>query len=126
MPVWLARYAPHLLAAGLLALGLWLAYDWAYDRGRASERARWEQANAEAAERFSAALAAQQARLEQLDAELGKARKSANRAREELSDAISNDPASRDWAAGSIPDRVRGILAPGRPAMPADPANPDG
>ena len=120
----LLRALPYALGAALAAGLLWGAYDWAYDRGRASERARWEQATAEAAERFSAALAAQQARLEQLDAELGKARRSANRAREELSDAIQNDPASRDWAAQPVPDRVRGILAAGGRDVPADPQDP--
>ena len=119
----LLRALPYALGAALAAGLLWAAYDWAYDRGRASERARWEQATAEAAERFSAALAAQQARLEQLDVELGKARRQANQAREELSDALASDPASRDWAAGAIPDRVRRAL--GDPAVPSDPSRAD-
>ncbi len=119
----LLRALPYALGAALVAGLLWGAYDWAYDRGRASERARWEQATAEAAERFSAALAAQQARLEQLDAELAKARRTANKSREELSDALASDPASRDWAAGAVPERVRRAL--GDPAVPSDPARPD-
>lgn len=123
---WLIKAAPYLLGVLLVAGLLWAAYDWAYDRGRAAERAKWERSTAEAAERFSEALAAQQARLELADAELAKARRSANRAREELSDAIQTDPASRDWAAGAIPDRVRGILSLGGRAVPADPARPDG
>lgn len=126
MPAWLIRFAPQILGLLLAAGAVWWAYSAAYGRGEAAERQRWERATAEAGERFAAALEAQQARLEQLDAELGKARKSANRAREELSDAISNDPASRDWAAGPIPERVRGILSPGGRAVPADPARPDG
>jgi hypothetical protein len=125
MPLWLVRYAPQLLGVLLVAGLLWAAYDWAYDRGIASERARWEQATREAGERFAAALAAQQARLEVADAELAKARRSANKAREDLSDAIANDPASRDWAAGAIPDRVRRILAAGDRPVPADPARAD-
>lgn len=121
-PIWAIRAAPYLLA-GLVVAGLgWAGYRTVYERGAAAERARWERSAAEAAERFSEALAAQQARLELADAELAKARRSANRAREELSDAIQTDPASRDWAAGAIPDRVRGILSAGRPAVPADPA----
>lgn len=124
MPVWLIRYAPHLLGL-LLVAGLgWVAYDWAYDRGTASERARWERSTAEAAERFSEALAAQQARLEVADAELAKARRAANRSREELSDAIANDPASRDWAGQPVPDRVRRILSAGDRPVSGDPARP--
>ena len=123
MPIWLVRYAPHLLGVLLVAGALWAAYDWAYDRGTASERARWEEATREAGERFAAALEAQQARLEQLDGELGKARRSANKTRERLSDAIQTDPAARDWAADPVPDRVRHAL--GDPAMPADPAVAD-
>lgn len=126
MPTWLIRFAPQLLGLLLAAAAVWWAYGAAYGRGEAAERQRWERATQEAGERFAAALEAQQARLEQLDAELGKARKSVNRAREELSDAISNDPASRDWAGQPVPERVRGILAPGRAAMPTDPARPDG
>jgi hypothetical protein len=125
MPLWLVRYAPQLLGALLVAGLLWAAYDWAYDRGTASERARWEQATREAGERFAAALAAQQARLEVADAELAKARRAANRSREELSDAIQNDPASRDWAAGAIPDRVRRILSAGDRPVPGDPQGAD-
>jgi hypothetical protein len=125
MPAWLVRYAPHLLAVLLVAGLLWAAYDWAYDRGTASERARWEQATREAGERFAAALAAQQARLEAADAELAKARRAGNKAREDLSDAIANDPASRDWAGQPVPDRVRGILQTSGAAVPADPARAD-
>jgi hypothetical protein len=122
MPLWLVRYAPQLLGV-LLVAGLgWAGYRAAWERGRDAERARWERSTAEAAERFSEALAAQQARLEVADAELAKARRAANRSREELSDAIQNDPASRDWAAGAIPDRVRRILSAGGAAVPADPA----
>lgn len=123
MPVWLIRFAPQLLGAGLLALALWAAYSWAHDRGTASERARWEEATREAGERFAAALEAQQARLEELDGELGKARRSANKTREKLSDAIQTDPAARDWAADLVPDRVRDALRD--PQLPADPAQLD-
>ena len=123
MPIWLVRYGPQILGALLVAGLLWAAYDWAHDRGTASERARWEEATREAGERFSAALEAQQARLEQLDGELGKARRSANKTREKLSDAIQTDPISRDWAADSVPDRVRDAL--GDPSVPADPSVAD-
>jgi hypothetical protein len=123
MPLWLVRYVPQLLGALLVAGLLWAGYDWAYDRGTASERARWEQATREAGERFAEALAAQQARLEQLDGELGKARRGANRTREKLSDAIQTDPAARDWAGEPVPSRVRDAL--GDPAVPADPAVAD-
>jgi hypothetical protein len=124
--LWAVRFAPQLLGALLVAGLLWAAYSWAHGRGTASERARWEQATREAGERFSEALAAQQATLEATDAELAKARRSANRSREALSDVVQTDPASRDWAAGAIPDRVRGILAPASgAAVPADPARAD-
>jgi hypothetical protein len=123
MPVSWFKAAPYLLGALLVAGALWASYDWAHDRGTASERARWEEATREAGERFAEALEAQQARLEQLDGELGKARRSANKTRERLSDAIQTDPAARDWAAGPVPDRVRDAL--GDPAVPADPAQPD-
>jgi hypothetical protein len=119
----LIRVAPWLLGALLVAGLLWASYDWAYDRGTASERARWEQATREAGERFAEALEAQQARLEQLDGELGKARRGANRVREKLSDAIQTDPAARDWAGELVPGRVRHAL--GDPAVPADPAVAD-
>jgi hypothetical protein len=121
--LWAVRFAPQLLGALLVAGALWASYDWAYDRGTASERARWEQATREAGERFSEALAAQQARLEQLDGELNKARRGANRTREKLSDAIQSDPAARDWAGEPVPSRVRHAL--GDPAVPADPAVAD-
>ena len=123
MPVWLIRFAPQILGALLVAGLLWASYDWAHDRGTASERARWEEATREAGERFAAALEAQQARLEELDGELGKARRGANKTRERLSDAIQTDPAARDWAADPVPDRVRDAL--GDPAVPADTAQPD-
>ena len=124
MPGLLLKYAPQLLGALLVAAALWAAYDWAHDRGTASERARWQEATREAGERFSAALEAQQARLEQLDGELGKARRGANRTREKLSDAIQTDPAARDWAGEPVPERVRHALG-GDPAVPADPAVAD-
>ena len=123
--LWAVRFAPQLLGALLVAGLLWAAYDWAHDRGTASERARWEQATREAGERFSEALAAQQATLEATDAELAKARRFANRSREALSDAVQTDPASRDWAAGAIPERVRRILEAGGAAVPGDPARAD-
>jgi hypothetical protein len=59
------------------------------------------------------------------DAELAKARRSANRSREALSDVVQTDPASRDWAAGAIPDRVRRILAAGDRPVPGDPQGAD-
>jgi hypothetical protein len=121
---WLIRVAPYLLGVLLVAALGWAGYRAAWERGRDAERARWEQASREAGERFAAALAAQQARLEVADAELAKARRAANRSREELSDAIQNDPASSDWAGQLVPDRVRGILSAGGAAVSADPARP--
>jgi hypothetical protein len=124
MPLWLVRYAPQLLGvllvAGLAAAG----YRAAWERGRDAERSRWERATAEAAERFSEALAAQQATLEAADAEVARLRKSANRRREAVSDAIQSDPVSRDWADAPVPERMRWAL--GDRGVSADPEKPDG
>ena len=119
--------SPRLILAGLAAViaaaVLWAGYSWAHGRGIASERAKWEEATRQAGEQFAAALEAQQAELEALEVELGKARRSANKSRERLSDAIQTDQPSRDWASEPVPNRVRHAL--GDPSMPADPAQPD-
>lgn len=119
--------SPRLILAGLAALlaaaVLWVGYSWAHGRGIASERARWEEATRQAGEQFAAALEAQQAELEALEVELGKARRGANRTRERLSDAIQTDQPSRDWASEPVPSRVRHAL--GDPSVPADPEVPN-
>lgn len=121
IPPWLTlRLAAYWAAAAALALALWLAYGWAYDRGVGAERARWNASVAEAGQRFAAALAEQQARITALDRDLTDARRQATKTRERLTDAIQTDPAAADWSRGRIPDRVRDALADRR-AMPADP-----
>jgi hypothetical protein len=126
LPPWLTvRLAGYALGALLVAAGLWLAYDYAFDRGVAAERARWDASTAEAGARFAEALAEQQARIERLDRDLADARRTANRKREELSDAIATDPAARDWSRGRIPDSVRAALDRRRD-LPADPGRADG
>ena len=119
--------SPRLILAGLAAViaaaVLWAGYSWAHGRGIASERAKWEEATRQAGEQFAAALEAQQAELEALEIELGKARRGANKTREKLNDAIQTDQPSRDWASEPVPNRVRHAL--GDPSMPADPAQPD-
>ena len=119
--------SPRLILAGLAAIitaaVLWAGYSWAHGRGIASERAKWEEATRQAGEQFAAALEAQQAELEALEIELGKARRGANKTREKLNDAIQTDQPSRDWASEPIPSRVRHAL--GDPSVPADPSQPD-
>jgi hypothetical protein len=125
MPVWLtARLVGY--AAGVLAVvvAVWLAYDFAFDRGVAAERARWERATAEAGERFAAALAEQQAVIAELDRDLTDARARANRRREGLSNALQNDPAAGDWGRQPIPDSVRAALGRDRD-LPDDPGRTD-
>jgi hypothetical protein len=110
IPPWLLRYLPTLVVV-LATVGLLVgAYRWAYGNGVEAERARWEAATAEAGERFAEALAEQQLVLTGLERDLVAARRSANRKREDLSNATTTDPASRDWALGPIPDRVRWAL----------------
>lgn len=121
IPPWLtARLAAYGAAAAALAIGLWLAYGWAYDRGVEAERARWNASVAEAGQRFAAALAEQQARITELDRDLTEARRRATTNRERLTDAIQTDPAAGDWSRGRIPDRVRDALADRRD-LPGDP-----
>ena len=125
MPPWLTlRLAAYAAAALAIAGGLWLAYDWAHDRGVAEERVRWEASTAEAGARFAEALAAQQAVMADLDRDLTDARRRANSRREGLSDALQNDPAARDWSREPIPDSVRVAIGRDR-AMPGDPGRPD-
>jgi uncharacterized protein HemX len=120
IPAYLLRYLPHLVAVlALVAVSLG-AYGWAYGRGRDAERARWEAATAEAGERFAAALADQQRVQTQLERDLVAARRFVNRKREELSNATTTDPESRDWALSPIPDRVRWALGDHRD-LPANP-----
>lgn len=120
IPPYLLRYLPTLIVvlatAGLL---VW-AYRWAYGNGVEVERARWEAATAEAGERFAEALAEQQLVLTGLERDLVAARRSANMKREDLANATTTDPASRDWALGPIPDRVRWSLGDRRD-VPSDP-----
>jgi hypothetical protein len=124
-PPWLTlRLAGYLAGSVLILAGLWLAYDWAHDRGVAQERARWESATAEAGARFAEALAAQQAVMAELDRNLTEARRRANSRREGLSDAFQNDPAARDWSREPIPDSVRVALGRDR-AVPGDPGRAD-
>ena len=96
------------------------AYRYAYGNGVEAERARWEAATAEAGERFAAALADQQRQLMGLERDLATARRHANRKREDLADATTTDPESRDWSLSAIPDRVRWALGDRRDV----PANP--
>jgi hypothetical protein len=120
-PPWLSLRLTGYLAGSVLILGgLWLAYDWAHDRGVAEERARWEAATAEAGVRFAEALAEQQLVLTGLERDLTAARRQANRKREDLANATTTDPASRDWALTPIPDRVRWSLGD-RPELSSDP-----
>jgi hypothetical protein len=124
-PPWLTlRLAGYLAGSVLILAGLWLAYDWAHDRGVAQERARWESATAEAGARFAEALAAQQAVMAELDRNLTEARRRANSRREGLSNAFQNDPAARDWSREPIPDSVRVALGRDR-AVPGDPGRAD-
>lgn len=110
IPPYLLRYIPTLLAT-LATIGLLVAaYQWAYGNGVEAERARWEATTAEAGERFAAALADQQLVLGKLERDLAAARRQANRKREDLADATTTDPESRDWALSAIPDRVRWAL----------------
>ncbi len=125
IPPWLTlRLAGYLAGSVLILAGLWLAYDWAHDRGVAQERARWESATAEAGARFAEALAAQQAVMAELDRNLTEARRRANSRREVLSNAFQNDPAARDWSREPIPDSVRVALGRDR-AVPGDPGRAD-
>ena len=125
IPPWLTvRLAVYAAAALAIAGGLWLAYDWAHDRGVAEERARWEASTAEAGARFAEALAAQQAVMADLDRDLTDARRRANSRREGLSDALQNDPVARDWSREPIPDSVRVAIGRNR-AVPGDPGRPD-
>jgi hypothetical protein len=110
IPPIVLRYLPHLVAV-LASLALLVgAYRWAYGNGVEAERARWEAATAEAGERFAEALAEQQLVLTGLERDLAAARRQANRKREDLANATTTDPASRDWALSPIPDRVRWAL----------------
>jgi hypothetical protein len=120
IPPWLTLRLAGYLAGSVL----WLAYDWAHDRGVAQERARWESATAEAGARFAEALAAQQAVMAELDRNLTEARRRANSRREVLSNAFQNDPAARDWSREPIPDSVRVALGRDR-AVPGDPGRAD-
>lgn len=124
MPTLLLRFAPHLAAAAAVLAGLLAGYRYAYGNGVAAERARWEAATAEAGERFAEALADQQATIAKLDRDLTAARRKADRAREELADALNNDPAARDWSRVPVPDSVRAAIGHGA-AVPADPGRPD-
>lgn len=120
----LLRFAPHLAAAAALLAGLLAGYRYAYGNGVEAERARWEAATAEAGRRFAEALEAQQGTIAKLDRDLTDARRRANRAREDLADALNNDPAARDWSRVPVPDGVRRAL--GRdPAVPGDPGRAD-
>ena len=120
IPPWLLRYLPHLVAV-LASLALLVgAYRWAYGNGVESERVRWEAATAEAGERFAEALAEQQLVLTSLERDLVAIRRFANRKREDLSNATTTDPESRDWALDPIPDRVRWSLGDRRD-VPPDP-----
>ena len=124
-PPWLTlRLAGYVAGSVLILTGLWLAYDWAHDRGVTQERARWESATAEAGARFAEALAAQQAVMADLDRDLTEARRRANSRREGLSNAFQNDPAARDWSREPIPDSVRVAIGRDR-AVPGDPGRPD-
>ena len=124
-PPWLTlRLAGYLAGSVLILAGLWLAYDWAHDRGVAQERARWEFATAEAGARFAEALAAQQAVMTELDRNLTEARRRANSRREGLSNAFQNDPAAADWSRQPVPDSVRAAIG-GRGAVPGDPGRAD-
>lgn len=116
---WLAgRWLP--IAIILASLGaLTAGYVWAYGNGRDAERVRWEAATRDAGERFAAALADQQAELADLDGKLATARKRANQSREKYADAVTDDPAARDWDSQPVPDSVRRAL--GDPYLPADP-----
>lgn len=120
IPTYLLRYIPHLVAVLAIAALLVGAYRWAYGNGVEAERARWEATTAEAGERFAAALADQQLVLGKLERDLAAARRQANRKREDLADATTTDPESRDWALSAIPDRVRWALGDRRDV----PANP--
>lgn len=125
IPPWLTvRLAAYAVGAVLILGGLWLAYDWAHDRGVSEERARWESATAEAGARFAEALAAQQAVMAELDRDLTEARRRANSRREGLSNAFQNDPAAGDWSRQPVPDSVRAALGRDR-AVPGDPGRPD-
>lgn len=116
----LLRYAPHLAAGAALLAGLLAGYRYAYGNGVEAERARWDAATAEAGRRFAEALEAQQGTIAALDRDLAAARRRANDLREDLADAITTDPAARDWARDPIPDRVRDALGDRRD-LPADP-----
>lgn len=120
----LLRYAPHLAAGAAVLAGLLAGYRYAYSNGVAAERARWEAATAEAGERFAAALADQQVTITKLDRDLTAARRKADRAREDLADALNDDPAALDWSRVPVPDGVRDALGDRR-GLPADPGRPD-
>lgn len=120
----LLRFAPYLAAGAAVLAGLLAGYRYAYGNGVAAERARWEAATAEAGERFAEALADQQQIIARLDRDLTDARRRANRAREDLADALNNDPAALDWSRVPVPDSVRAAIGHGA-AVPADPGRAD-
>lgn len=121
MPAALIKYLPHIIVAALVSALAVSGYFWAYNRGVTSERAKWDAANLEAAQRFQEALAAQQDSLLKLDAELRRARREKNDQREALSDAIANNA---DWASVPLPSGVRAALERDR-AMPTNPGRTD-
>jgi ABC-type nitrate/sulfonate/bicarbonate transport system substrate-binding protein len=116
VPAALIKYLPHIIVAALVSALAVSGYFWAYNRGVTSERAKWDAANLEAAQRFQEALAAQQDSLLKLDAELRRARREKNEQREALGNAIASNP---DWSTATIPSGVRAALERDR-AMPAD------
>lgn len=120
IPPILLRYLPHLVAVLAIAGLLVGSYRWAHNNGVEAERDRWEAATAEAGARFAEALAEQQLVLTGLERDLAAARRQANRKREDLANATTTDPESRDWALAPITDRVRRSLGdrrdvPGNP-----------
>ena len=112
---------PYLAILVLIAGFSWKLYQFGYNRGEVAGAEPYQEAIAEAAERYAEAVAAQQVTIDDLQDALRRSRTATTATTSRLEATLTHEPESRDWGAVRLPDAIRLLIASDPAAMPGDP-----
>ena len=112
---------PYLAIVAVVSLFGWKIYQYGYNRGEVAGAEPYQEAIAEAAERYAQAVADQQVTIDDLQTRLGRARAATAASTTRLDTVLTHEPESRDWGAVRLPDAIRLLVASDPAAMPGDP-----
>ena len=112
---------PYIALAAVVTLFGWKIYQFGYNRGEVAGAEPYQEAIAEAAERYAQAVADQQVTIDDLQEALRRSRTATTATTSRLEATLTHEPESRDWGAVRLPDAIRLLVASDPDAMPGHP-----